>query len=98
MAKKRKAPARSPKPKRARAGDDDRTVKELLHEPHVHSEELTVQNEQLVRAQHDIEQARDRYADLFDFAPIGYLTLTLQGVITSVNIAAAMLLGRERAF
>jgi signal transduction histidine kinase len=71
-------------------------VRELLHELAVHGEEITAQNEQLKKAQSDLEQARDRYADLYDFAPIGYLSLNRGGSITDVNLAGAALLGQRR--
>jgi len=86
---------RSTKPRRA---NDHDHVHALIHELQVHAEEITVQNEQLLKAQGDLEEARDRFADLYDFAPIGYLTLDHHGVITEINLAGAALLGRTRAF
>ena len=79
---------------RERAGQ----VRTLLHELHVHSEELAAQNEQLVRTQAELENARDRLATLYDFAPIGYLTLNEQGVITEANLTAAELCEHRREF
>jgi len=76
---------------------DDR-VRRLLHELQVHAEEITAQNEQLKRTQADLEQARSRYAELYDFAPIGFITLSKAGLIADSNIAGAALLGFERAF
>lgn len=80
------------------AKDDalDLRVRELIHELQVYSEEITVQNEQLVKSQFELEHARDRYANLYDFAPIGYLSLDPNGAITEINLAAAALLGRQR--
>lgn len=63
-----------------------------------HGEEITVQNEQLLKAQRELEQARDRYADLYDFAPIGYLSLDPNGRIVDINLAGAALLGRTREY
>jgi PAS domain S-box-containing protein len=83
---------------KAHAASTDLQVRALLHELQVHSEEITVQNEQLLRAQSELEQARDRYADLYDFAPIGYLSLDQHGTITEINLAGAALLGRARRF
>ena len=57
---------------------------------------LEMQNEELQRAQETITQARDRYADLYDFAPVGYFTLDRKGKIVEVNLAGARLLGTER--
>ena len=57
---------------------------------------LEMQNEELQRAQETITQARDRDADLYDFAPVGYFTLDRKGKIVEVNLAGARLLGIER--
>jgi PAS domain S-box-containing protein len=73
-------------------------VRTLLHELQVHAEEITAQNEQLRKTQAELEQARARYVDLYDFAPIGYLTLNKTGVIVDVNHAGAALLGFDREF
>ena len=73
-------------------------VRQLLHELQVHSEEITVQNEQLLKAQAELEHARDRYADLYDFAPVGYLSLDHRGAVVEINLQGALLLGRARAY
>lgn len=73
-------------------------VRQLVHELQVHSEEIMAQNDQLVKAQLDIEHARDRFADLYDFAPIGYVSLDVHGVIVEVNLTATTLLGKPREF
>jgi PAS domain S-box-containing protein len=71
-------------------------VEKLLHELRVHQIELEMQNEELRKAQFEAEQSRAKYADLFDFAPVGYLTLDHNSFITALNITAARLLGVER--
>jgi len=70
----------------------------LLHELQVHQIELEHQNEELRRALLEAEEARSKYLDLFDFAPIGYFMFDRHGVIQEVNLTASAMLGvpRER--
>ncbi|NHZ96175.1 PAS domain-containing protein [Massilia sp. CCM 8734] len=69
----------------------------LLHELQVHQIELQLQNEQLEAARAWIEAALASYTELFDFAPVPYFTLDRVGKIAELNLAAARLLGIERA-
>jgi predicted nuclease with TOPRIM domain len=50
-------------------------VKKLVEDLHIHQIELEIQNEELRRAQLELEASRDRYSELFDFAPVGYSIL-----------------------
>ena len=69
----------------------------MLHELHVHQIELEMQNDELRRTQLQLEAARVRYFDLYDLAPVGYCSVSEQGLILQANLAAASLLGLSRA-
>ena len=71
-------------------------VLHLVHELKVYQIELEMQNEELRRAQEAITETGNRYADLYDFAPVGYVTLDPQGLIVEVNLTGARLLGAPR--
>jgi signal transduction histidine kinase len=75
------------KPKKSPVGEQ--TMQALVHELRVHQIELEQQNEELRRAHDDLAAARDRFVDLFDFAPVGYLTLDGAGLIVEANLTAA---------
>ncbi len=55
-----------------------------------------MQNEELRRDRLELELAHERYVDLYDFAPVGHLTLDANGVVAGANLTAATLLCRER--
>ncbi len=71
-------------------------IHELIHELEVHQIELEMQNEELRQAQLDLEAARDKYTDLYDFAPVGYFSIGDKGLILDANLMGATMLGRER--
>lgn len=70
--------------------------KRLRLDLQVHQIELEMQNRELRETQHELEIARDRYADLYDFAPVGYLTFDSKGYIRELNLTGAIILGTER--
>lgn len=69
----------------------------LLHELQVHQIELEMHNEELQHAYEEADALRERYADIYDFAPVAYFTLDTQGVILQVNLAGVILLGIRRS-
>ena len=69
----------------------------LLHELQVHQIELQMQNEELELSNSKRQAILDRYTNLFDFAPIGYLNLNLNGQILLSNLTFSKLVGIERA-
>ena len=74
----------------------DSDPRKLLHELHVHQIELEMQNNELRRAQAELEDSRILYRNLYDLAPYGDCTLDDEGVIMQANLAAATLLGVAR--
>jgi PAS domain S-box-containing protein len=104
MARKPKAVSRRESPAEALAGKPQLSKRatpatrraRLQHEVHLQQVELKMQNEELRRVQAALEASRDRYVELYDFAPAGYLTLSEHGVVQAANLTSAALLGMER--
>ena len=71
-------------------------AKRLIHELRVHQIELELQNDELRRTQVALEVQQERYIDLYDFAPVGYLSVSEVGLILKANLTAATLLGVPR--
>ncbi|MGR3319370.1 MAG: PAS domain-containing hybrid sensor histidine kinase/response regulator [Candidatus Anammoxibacter sp.] len=75
----------------------DEEVRKLAHELQVHQIELEIQNEELRTAQILIEESRGEYTDLYDFAPVGYLTFNIDRQIVKSNLTIAGMLEEERS-
>ena len=77
-------------------GVSPESMEQTLHELRVHQIELEMQNEELCKTQGELDAERERYFDLYDLAPVGYCTISANGLITQANITAATLFGLAR--
>ena len=85
--------AEEPQPIRTMVPAD---IQKLIYELNVHQIELEMQNAELRRVQLELQEARDKYLNLYDFAPTGYFTLDHNSLIVDVNLAGSELLGSEK--
>jgi two-component system, chemotaxis family, sensor kinase Cph1 len=69
----------------------------LLGEVQVHQIELEMQNDELRTTELELSEIKDKYLDLFDFAPVGYLTMDSKGIIAEVNLKGTSLLGAPKS-
>lgn len=93
--KKNKSAKADSKPS-TKSNENFADVKRLVHLLQVHQIELEHQNEELRIAQEELEESRSKYINLFDFSPIPYFTLNIDGVIKDVNLSASKMLGVDR--
>jgi PAS domain S-box-containing protein len=77
----------------AAEGSVEDVLRSTLHDLQVHQIELENQNEELRRTQVLLDESKARYFDLYDLAPVGYCSLTEEGVVTEANMAASALFG-----
>jgi len=72
-------------------------LQRTMHELQVHQLELEMQNRELLETQQQLEESRNRYADLYDFAPVGYVTLDDKNRIQEINLTGAAMLSQQRS-
>ncbi len=75
----------------------DFSAERLLHEFEVHQVELEMQNAELQKTRDELELALEKFTDLYDFAPVGYLSIDESGVIKEANLKSAAFLGMVRS-
>lgn len=75
------------------AGD----LQRLVHELEVHQIELELQNEELIQTRTELEAALDKYTNLYNFAPVGYITISRNGTIHDANLVTSKYFGVERS-
>ena len=75
----------------------EKRVAERTHELNMQGIELEVQNRKLRETQNELKMSRDRFSNLYDFAPVGYITLSDQGIVSEINLAGAEMLAVERS-
>jgi PAS domain S-box-containing protein len=77
--------------------DQSEETKKALHDLRVHQIELEIQNEELRRVQAELEAERSRYFELFDLAPVGYVSVGVDGLVLEANLAAVRTFGLDRS-
>ena len=70
-------------------------IRRLIHELHLHQIELEMQNEELLQIQDELQRSRDRYADLYNSIPVGYLTIDDKEIILEENATIRSMLGKN---
>ncbi|MFO7932388.1 MAG: PAS domain-containing protein, partial [Desulfosalsimonas sp.] len=71
-------------------------LRHLVHELRVHEIELRMQNDTLRQTQFELEKLQERFMELYDNAPIGFISIDMDGIVHTANRPAADLLGLTR--
>lgn len=74
----------------------DLEIQRLMDELHVKQLDMEIQYQALQETLEELEVSRSRYVDLYDFAPVGYITLDYKGCIREINLTGAAMIGKER--
>ncbi|HSV42670.1 MAG TPA: PAS domain S-box protein, partial [Methanomassiliicoccales archaeon] len=74
----------------------NRDAFKLLEDLSIHQEELKIQNEELLRIKLELEISQSKYFQLYDLAPVGYITLDQDHIVRQANLAASKLLGEDK--
>lgn len=77
---------------------DKQELSKIIHELQVHQIEMELQNEELRKSEQYLTETKRKYTNLYDFAPVGYLTLDEMGIIREVNLTGSIILEMERGF
>ena len=85
------------KPPSPRSKLSEGEIKKMILELEIHQIELELQNEELIREKETTELATKKYAELYDFAPSGYFTLSEESKIIELNLGGALMLDKERS-
>jgi len=88
--------ARKDDPHVPEQGLSPEATRQMLHELRVHQIQLEMQNDELLRAHGELNSSRSRYFDLYDLAPVGYVSVSEQGAIQEANLTASTMLGLSR--
>lgn len=83
-------------PVEALAQDED--LLQILRELRLYQIELELQNDELRRTQQELQKTQKKYFDLYDFAPVGYFTFDVSGVVVDVNFAGTEMLQRPKQY
>jgi two-component system cell cycle sensor histidine kinase/response regulator CckA len=73
-------------------------IKKLLHEIQTYRIEIELQNEDLQKTQKELLESREKFSNLYDFAPSGYITISEKGLILEANLTFTRMLSIDRKY